>query len=40
MLHYEVKDHQTSGSGEEDFFKIFIIYGYDSYLGHMTRPIL
>ena len=27
MLHAKFQDHRTSGSGEEDFFKIFTIYG-------------
>ena len=26
MLHAKFQDHRTSGSGEEDFFKVFTIY--------------
>ena len=28
MLHAKFQDHRTSGSGEEDFFKVFTIYGH------------
>ena len=39
MLHAKFQDHRTCGSGEEDFFKGFIIYGRGSHLGHVTWTI-
>ena len=36
MLHAKFQDHRTSGSGEEDFFKVFTIYGHG---GH-PRPFI
>ena len=38
MLHAKFEDQRTSGSGEEDF-KVFIIYGHGSHLGHVTWAI-
>ena len=39
MLHAKFQDHRTSGSGEEDFFKVFTIYGRGGHLGHVTWTI-
>ena len=39
MLHAKFQDHRLSGSGEEDFFKIFTIYGHGVILGHVTWTI-
>ena len=39
MLHIEFKGHWSIGSGEEDFFKVFTIYGHDSHVGHVTQLI-
>ena len=39
MLHAKFQDHRTSGSGEEDFFKVFTIYGHGGHLGHVTWTI-
>ena len=39
MLHAKFKDHRTSGSGEEDFLKVFTIYGLGGHLGHATLTI-
>ena len=39
MLHAKFQDHRTSGSGEEDFFKVFAIYGHGGHLGHVTWTI-
>ena len=39
MLHAKFQDHRTSGSGEEDFFKVFTIYGHGDHLGHVTWTI-
>ena len=38
MIHAKFQDHRTSGSGVEDFFKVFsiILYGHDVHLGHVT----
>ena len=39
MLHAKFQNHRTSGSGEEDFFKVFTIYGHGGNLGHVTWNI-
>ena len=39
MLHAKFQDHRTFGSGEEDFFKVFTIYGHGGHLGHVTWTI-
>ena len=39
MLHAKFQDHRTSGSGEEDFLKVFTIYGRGGHLGHVTWTI-
>ena len=39
MLHAKFLDHRTSGSGVEDFFKVFTIYGHGGHLGHVTWTI-
>ena len=36
MLHVKFQDHRTSGSEEEDFLKVFTIYGHGGHLGHVT----
>ena len=36
MLHAKFQDHRTLGSGEEDFLKVFTIYGHGGHLGHVT----
>ena len=36
VLHAKFQDHRPSGSGEEDFFKVFAIYSHGSHLGHVT----
>ena len=36
MLHTKFQGHQSFGSGEEDFFKVFTIYGHG---GHVTRTL-
>ena len=36
MLHTKIQGHQFIGSGEEDFFKVFTIYGPGGHLGHVT----
>ena len=39
MLHAKCQDHRISGSGEEDFLKVFTIYGHGGHLGHVTCTI-
>ena len=36
MIHAKFQDHRISGSGEEDCFKDFTIYGHSGHLGHVT----
>ena len=37
MLHTNSQGHWPSGSGEEDFYKVFTIYGHGGHLGHETK---
>ena len=37
MLHTKFRENRPGGSGEEDFFKVFTIYGHGSHLGHVTQ---
>ena len=39
MPHAKFQDHRTSGSGEEDFLKVFTIYGHGGHLGIVTWTI-
>ena len=40
MLHTKFQEgHRSIGSGEEDFFKVFTIYGHGGHLGHVTQII-
>ena len=39
MMHTKFQGHRPFGSGEEDFFKVFTIYGNCGHLGHVTRTI-
>ena len=36
MLHTKFQGHRSINSGEEDFFKVFAIYGHGGHLGHVT----
>ena len=36
MLQAKFQDHRTSGSGEEDFQRVFTIYVCGGHLGHVT----
>ena len=36
MLHTKVCGNRPAGSGEEDFGRVFIIYGCGGHLGHVT----
>ena len=39
LLHYKFQCHLQFGSSLKKIFKGFTIYGHDSHLGHMTRPL-
>ena len=39
MLHTKFQNRMPSGSGEEDFLKVFAIYSHGGHLGHVTRTI-
>ena len=36
MLHTKFPGNRPAGSGEEDFLRVFTIYGRGSHLGHVT----
>ena len=36
MLHTKFRESRTAGSGEEDFLRVFTIYGHGGHLGHVT----
>ena len=36
MLHTKFRENRPAGSGEEDFLRVFTIYGRGSHLGHVT----
>ena len=36
MLHAKFQNHRPSGSGEEDFLKVFAVYSHGAHLGHVT----
>ena len=36
MLHTKFRGNQPAGSGKEDFYRVFTIYGHGRHLGHMT----
>ena len=38
MLQTKPQGHWPFGSGEEDFWRVFIIYGHGGHLGHVTQP--
>ena len=37
MLHTKLLQNRLAGSGEEDFLKVFTIYGRGGHLGHVTQ---
>ena len=39
MLHTKFRGNQPAGSGEEDFQRVFTIYGHGGHLGHVTSII-
>ena len=40
MLHTKFRGNRPAGSGEEDFLRVFTIYGHGGHLGHVTRIML
>ena len=36
MLHTKFRGNRPAGSGEEDFLRVFTIYGLGGHLGHVT----
>ena len=36
MLHTKFHGKRPAGSGEEDFYRVFTIYGHGGHLGHVT----
>ena len=36
MLHTKFHGNRSAGSGEEDFWRVFTIYGHGGHLGHVT----
>ena len=36
MLHTKFPGNQPASSGEEDFLRVFTIYGHGGHLGHVT----
>ena len=39
MLHTMFYDNRPTGSGEEDFLRVFTIYEHGGHFGHVTRLI-
>ena len=37
MLHTKFRGNPPAGSGEEDFLRVFTIYGRGGHLGHVTQ---
>ena len=40
MLHIKFRGNRPAGSGEEDFLRVFTIYGHGGHLGHVTKIML
>ena len=40
MLHTKFRENRPAGSGEEDFLRVFTIYGHGGHLGRVTRIML
>ena len=38
-LHFKFRGNRPAGPGEEDFLRVFTIYGHGGHLGHMTNII-
>ena len=40
MLRTKYRENRPAGSGEEDFSRVFTIYGHGGHLGHVTSIML
>ena len=40
MLHTKFRENRPAVCGEEDFLRVFTIYGHGGHLGHVTRIML
>ena len=40
MLHTKFRENRPTGSGGEDFLRVFTIYGHGGHLGHVIRIML
>ena len=40
MLHTKFHEKRPPCSGEEDFLRVFTIYGHGGHLGHVTRIMI
>ena len=40
MLHTKFRENRPACSGEEDFLRVFTIYGHGGHLSHVTRIML
>ena len=40
MLHTKFRENQPAGFGEEDFLRVFTIYGCGGHLGYVTNIML
>ena len=40
MLHIKFQENRPARSEEEDFLKVFTIYGHGDHIGHVTRIML
>ena len=40
MLYTKFHENRPAASGEEDFRRVFTIYGHGGYLGHVTSIVL
>ena len=40
MLHTKFRENRPARSGEEDFLRVFTIYGRGGHLGHVTSIML
>ena len=39
MLHTKFREKRPASSGEEDFLRVFTIYGRGGHLGHVTQML-
>ena len=39
MLHTKFRGNRFAGFGEEDFLRVFTIYGHGGHLGHVTNSM-